>query len=85
MKKDATMNEFKGFSLFQDVEDFDLRIYNNARILTNISVDHSKGEKITPQGVSLVAGYFLALPVEERKPVVTKYLELMKKEGFNID
>jgi hypothetical protein len=78
-------NNFKGFSLFNDVEDTALRARNRAIVLANISEDHrTKESRINVKGVALIMGYFGNIPKEERKEVSSLYVEEMNKRGFAI-
>lgn len=79
------MQNFKGFELFNDITDEELKSRNRAVVLTNISDDNkTKDKRINPKGIALVLGYFSAIPKEERKAVATKYAEEMRKRGFAI-
>ena len=88
MKKENKMtdkinpNEYKGFSLFNDVEDTELRNRNRAVILTNIALSHTKNRKITPGGAGLILGYFNEVNLEDRKDVQTRFVNQMKSEGM---
>lgn len=77
------VNEYKGFSLFNDVEDVNLRTFNRARILVNIAEDYTnKQKRISGGGVGLIIGYFNQVPLAERSPVKNKFAELMKGNGY---
>lgn len=76
------MNEFKGFSLFTDIEDEALRIRNQAVVLANIAEDHTNNHFISPKGASLMLGYFQAIPAEARKAVREAFETNMKARGY---
>lgn len=78
------MNEFKGFSLFNDVEDVALRTRNRAVVMANIAKNHSKAGLISPGGAGLIIGYFDKVPQPERKDVMEAYVKRMYEEGFKI-
>lgn len=78
------MTEYKGFSLFDDVEDMSLRTRNRAVIMANICTNHSKNGNISPSGASLALGYFNAIPAEEKAGVLKMYVQRMYEEGFKI-
>lgn len=78
------MEHFKGFGLFNDVEDASLKAFNRARMLVNIAIDHSKNGKFNAKAVSLTSGYMKLIPKGERKAVVDEFVRLMKKEGFEL-
>lgn len=84
MTDQITPNEFKGFSLFNDVEDTELRNRNRAVILTNIATSHTKNRKITPGGAGLIIRYFNLIPPHERQDVQSKFVDHMKREGMHL-
>ena len=75
-------NEYRGYGLFNDVEDKDLQTHNRARILMNIMEDHSQGDKVTGMGAVICVGYFKALPEEDRTAVHAKTAALMLEKGL---
>lgn len=74
--------EYKGFSLFFDIEDSALRSRNQAVVLANMAESNSKNRRITPNGAGLIIGYFDRIPKEERKTVYDKFVVEMKARGF---
>ena len=78
------MNAFKGFGLFNDVEDAQLQAQNRARMLINIFLDHSKNGRVNIKGAALSTGYMNAVPQGQRRLVIEKFIEGMKKEGFDL-
>lgn len=79
------MQNFKGFELFNDVEDKELQARNRAVVMANISEDFKTKEgRISQAGALLIFGYFGSIPKEEREPVTKKYAEEMNKRGFAI-
>lgn len=74
--------EYKGFSLFFDIEDSVLRSRNQAVVLANMAESNSKNRRITPNGAGLIIGYFDKIPKEERKTVYDKFVVEMKARGF---
>lgn len=74
--------EYKGFSLFSDIEDQELRSRNQAVVLANMAESNSKNRKISPNGAGLIIGYFDRIPKEERKTVYDKFVSEMKTRGF---
>lgn len=74
--------EYKGFSLFFDIEDNALRSRNQAVVLANMAESNSKNRRITPNGAGLIIGYFDRIPKEERKTVYDKFVVEMKARGF---
>jgi hypothetical protein len=85
MMSENQLNEFKGFSLFNDQED-PLRTRNRAVVLTNIAEDYSdKKGNITPKGASIMLGYFSKIPAEERAATKDKFVIEMTARGFKIE
>lgn len=78
-------DNFKGFSLFNDIEDTDLQTQNRARVLFNIAEDHIKSKRINQKGVALILGYFNCVPEEDRISVQARFKELMLKNGFILE
>lgn len=74
--------EYKGFSLFFDIEDATLRSRNQSVVLANMAESNSKNRRITPNGAGLIIGYFDKIPKEERKTVYDKFVVEMKARGF---
>lgn len=75
-------DSFKGFSLFNDIEDKDLRNRNRAVVLGNIAADNARNQLISPKGASLILGYFGLVPPEERAEVQDRFTQRMKETGF---
>lgn len=75
----TTINEIRGYSLFNAVEDLTLRTYNRARVMKNMMQDHSDKEKnVSEKGSNLIYQYFTHIPEAERGAVHTKLAELLK-------
>lgn len=75
-------NDFKGYSLFNDIEDAALRNRNRAVIMANIAEHNTKGNKITPKGASILIGYFNAIPKDEKLTVHEQFSKNMKERGY---
>lgn len=75
---------YKGFALFNDIEDAELRDRNRAIVMANMAQDHSKNNLITPNGAGLILGYWNAIPKEQRGNAMPKFLEQMKARGFHM-
>lgn len=74
--------EFKGFSLFHDIDDRDLRTRNQAVVLANMAESSSKSKKISANGMGLIIGYFDKIVPEDRETVRSKFMSFMKERGF---
>lgn len=77
-------NEFKGFSLFNDIEDVDLRTRNRSVVMANMAEDHMdrKTKRVNPRGASLILNYFALIPKEERNYAKDKFSQDMTARGF---
>ena len=76
-------NEFKGYGLFNDVEDKEVQVYNRARTLVNIMEDHAVGKSVSGTGAMICAGYFNSLPPEDRAEVHSKTAALLFEKGLS--
>lgn len=76
------MKDFKGFSLFNDVEDAALRTRNRAVILRNIVEQNTRDAKVTQKGSVLAIGYFNCIPEIERKDVLVQFEKFLKESGY---
>lgn len=77
-------NNYKGFCLFNDIEDQELRSDNRAKVLANMFQDNSDNAKTTPKGAQLILGYFQTLPEGERAVVQQKFIKQMAERGFRL-
>lgn len=77
-------NEFKGFSLFNDIEDISLRNRNRAVVLANIADDNNKNNMISAKGGALILGYFQSLPEEDRANVRDQFAQQMRERGYTV-
>lgn len=82
MQTNEERNEYRGFSLFNDVEDINLRMRNRAVVMANIAEQYTKDKKITTKGASLILGYFECIPLAERRPLELKFTEVMRDRHF---
>ncbi len=75
-------NEYRGTSLFNDIEDAALRNRNRAVILTNTLEDGFKNGKVQPRAAMFIMGYFNEIPQEDRQEVNDKFIEFAKERGY---
>jgi hypothetical protein len=73
---------YRGFELFNDIEDAALRTRNRAVVLANIAENHTRNRLISPNGAGLLLGYFGCIPIEERRTVQEAFVVNMKERGF---
>ena len=78
-------DNYKGFSLFNDIEDVALQTQNRARVLFNIAEDHIKSKRINQKGVALILGYFNQVPEQDRLSVQGVFKDMMLKNGFILE
>ena len=76
------MNDYKGYSLFNDIEDAALRNRNRAVIMANILEQNTKDKKITPKGASLILGYFSAINPNERAAAQESFKQRATELGY---
>lgn len=77
-------DNYKGFSLFNDISDAALRTRNRAVTLANIAEDNTEKKRINMKGAGLIIGYFNSLPMHERNSVKDAFRENMQSRGFAI-
>lgn len=77
-------NTYKGFSLFNDIEDAVLRLRNRAVVLANIAEDNTNNRLISPKGAGLVLGYTSKLPKEDVASVTESFKNEMIRRGFKL-
>lgn len=84
MTQNQKTNEFKTFSLFNDIEDPVLRNRNRAVVLTNIAEDNTdrKSKRINVKGSTLILGYFANVADEDKQDVMKQFADNMKSRGF---
>ena len=76
-------DEYRGFALFSDIEDKDLKCRNRSVVLANMMQDHmNKQKKLQGKGAALVLGYFNAIPEGERAAVKEQFTLAMQERGF---
>lgn len=76
------MPNYKGFDLFDDIEDEALRTRNRAVVLANMVEDNTKNRLVTPKGASLILGYFNAIKPIDREAVRVKFMEFVEQRGY---
>lgn len=79
------INEYKGFSLFNEIADSELRTRNRAVILANMTEDNlTPNRRLTPKGAVLVLGYFTCIPEEEKAKTQAAYKTALEQRGFKV-
>jgi len=77
-------DNYKGYSLFNDITDAELRNRNRAVTMCNIILSNLDKEtkKITLRGTDLVLNYFNLVPKEDRAEVSDGLVIAMEDRGF---
>lgn len=77
-------NDFKTYSLFNDIDDVELRNRNRAVVLANIAEDNidRKSKRVSLKGANLILGYFECILDGDREDVKNKFSDNMKQRGF---
>ncbi|AXH71971.1 MAG: hypothetical protein [Podoviridae sp. ctbj_2] len=80
------MENFKGFSLFTEVEDKELQAYNRGRVMMNMMEDHlGKDGSVSQKGAFLVLSYFERIPVAERIVAMEQAKQQMIAKGIRVE
>lgn len=84
MTQNQKNNEFKSYSLFNDIEDEAIRNRNRAVVLANIAEDNTdrKSKRINIKGSTLILGYFNCVDEADRHSVMSQFAENMRSRGF---
>lgn len=72
-------NDFEGYCLFNDVEDFKIQVKNQATMLANIIEDQRKNKEIMKD---LARGYFDSIPLFNKKKVLELTESILIERGF---
>lgn len=69
--QEVKVESVDGYTLFNDIEDIELRSYNRAMIMANIIEDNlaEKDGRVNQKGMYHSTRYFEAVPVSERQKV----------------
>lgn len=79
-------NDYKTYSLFNDIEDIELRNRNRAVVLANIAEDHidRRSKRVSAKGAALILGYFGQVEEADRDEVKHKFAVNMCSRGFSL-
>ena len=85
LQENNVNNTYRGYSLFNDIDDASLRSRNRAVTLCNIAEAHTNKEKrISPGGAALMIRYTEQIPEDERKTVLEQMVVFMKERGYDL-
>lgn len=74
---------YKGYALFFEISEEELRSRNQAVVMANIALDHRTAAKtISAQGAGLIMGYFNEIAPQFRNKVYEKFQQRLMEEGF---
>lgn len=80
----VSVNEYKGYSLFKDVIDAEMRHFNQSRVILNM-IERSvrKDGTMETEGAQTVLRYFSLLPTQDRRIVLESVSSALRntKEG----
>lgn len=80
----SEIEQVQGYSLFNDVEDKDLRCRNRAVVMANIFEDNIDvaSLKMKPSGAAVLIRYQQQIDEAERKQVHETLLEILEERGY---
>lgn len=73
--------DYKGYDLFLDVEDQELKARNRAVVLWNMYESKTENGLTDPAGMADMMGYVRKLPEEDRKAVINKLSTFIESGG----
>ncbi len=79
-------DNYKGYSLFNEVLDVDLQRRNRAVVMSNMfedNPDNSNKESTSKTGALLIFGYMASVPEGDRAKLATEFHEQMKTRGYH--
>ncbi len=79
------MDNFKGYSLFNDIKDETLQERNRAVVMCNIYEDNphlSDKTTTSKKGALLIFGYMDKVPEEKRAALITTFHAQMETRGY---
>lgn len=75
---------YRGFDLFNFIEDEALRNRNRAVVLANMAEDNMQANKVSHKGMAMILGYFELIPEGERNQVKMGFVKQMAERGYGI-
>jgi len=76
-------NNIEGYSLFNDIENFELRARNRAIIMANILEDNFYKNRVSRKGLMIVKKYLKCLPILEQDAATSYLTQVLKERGFD--
>lgn len=79
------MSNYKGYALFDDIEDAELRTRNRAVVMANMYEDNpdlQNRDSTSKKGALLIFGYMDKVPEAERSSLITAFHKQMEERGY---
>lgn len=80
--KDEKVDNVDGYSLYNDIENLQLRCNNQGVALANILEDNMRNNKVSYEGVEFAKMYVDSVPEEHRMYVINKSKEVLLERGY---
>jgi hypothetical protein len=84
LESNEQVNEYKGYSLFNDIEDEALRLRNRGVVLANMAEMGMSGTNIKHGATADIIGYFSNVPVEDRQEVLAVMTDALAERGIKV-
>jgi len=84
MPEEKQINEYKGYSLFNDVMDDELRGFNRGTVLANILESGQVNTKVRHDATADLLYYFSQVPKQERLCAITAMEDVLADRGIMI-
>jgi len=69
------------YTLFEEVEDRELRDRNRGVVMVNIYEDYCRDDKMSAAGVAALLGYFKQIPDDEQASAFVMFNTLIQQRG----
>ena len=85
-QKSEETRSVQGYSMFDDIEDRNLRMRNQGAILRNIAVSSRSrcGKKLKPAGMAMLMSYFSNIKEADKGTVMTQFEKHCRADGFEL-
>lgn len=75
-------NMYMGYSLFNEVENEEVRNRNRGRVMLNMYEDHCRDGVVDAAGLAIILGYFKEIPSAERAAALEMFTALCQHKGY---
>ena len=76
------VNEYRGYALFNDVEDSYLRNRNRGVVLANMTESGMNGTSLRHASTADIIGYFSSVPDEEKRATLESMTEILAERNI---